>query len=173
MVRRVVTSINSEGRSIIASDGDAVAVPYEHTPLSGHSLIWTTGAPPDPTVDGSQLPASYIPGVGGTVAMTVTFAPNRVYADPNFDFAAAVAESLRNTPGLAEAFEPDAPGMHATPTVDYVVVLDGPVILEVDNQKTVTLETGDVVVQNAARHAWRVPGDDPATILVVLIGAKV
>ncbi|MDZ4232233.1 MAG: cupin domain-containing protein [Dietzia sp.] len=168
-----MTRTTAEGRSIIASDEDVVAVQYEHTPMFAHSLLWTTDGPADPAGGGATVPASFIPAPGASVAMTVTFAPDRVYSDPSFDFAAAGAEALRNTPGLADTFEPDAPGMHTTSTVDYVVVLDGPVTLEVDDQAAVTLNTGDVVVQNAARHAWRVPGDDPATILVVLMGARV
>jgi quercetin dioxygenase-like cupin family protein len=60
--------------------------------------------------------------------------------------------------------------MHTTPTVDYVVVLDGSVVLELDDGVTTTLSAGDVVIQNGTRHAWRVPSDRPATIFVVLMG---
>ena len=35
----------------------------------------------------------------------------------------------------------------------------------------VTLEPGDTVVQNGTRHAWRNPFDEPATFVVVLVGA--
>ncbi len=104
--------------------------------------------------------------------MMVTFPPDSVFADPSFDGAAAAAENLAKTPGLADLFEPDNPGMHTTPTVDYAVVISGSVVLEVDEGAAVRLEPGDVVVQNGTRHAWRVPpSDEPATIFVILMGA--
>jgi quercetin dioxygenase-like cupin family protein len=60
--------------------------------------------------------------------------------------------------------------MHTTPTVDYAVVLDGEILLDLDAGQTTLLLPGDVVVQNGTRHAWRNPGSTPATIFVVLIG---
>ena len=62
--------------------------------------------------------------------------------------------------------------MHTTPTVDYGVVLDGEVWLELDDGKTVHLKEHDVVVQNGTRHAWRNKGTKPATMAFVLIGAN-
>lgn len=159
MTRRVVTARTATGRSVISHDEELPEVAYRHTPGFAHALVWTTGEPAD-----------FVPGPGQTVAMTVTFPPDGVFADPAFDPAAATAENRANTPGLADLFEADAPGMHTTPTLDYAVVLEGEVVLEVDDGVTTTLRPGDLVVQDAARHAWRVPGDRPATIFVVLMG---
>lgn len=170
MVRRVVTATDSDGRSVIASDAPTTETAYKHTSGFAHSLVWTTQAPPTIAADAPVEPlVSYIPGPGETIAMTVTFPPDSVFMDSSFDPAAAVGENLQNLPGLAEQFEPDAPGMHTTPTVDYVVVLDGSLVLEVDGSTT-ELNAGDVVIQNGTRHAWRVPSDRPATIFVVLMG---
>jgi len=159
MIRRVVTARTATGRSVISQDEVLPDVPYRHTPGFAHTLVWTTGEP-----------ATFVPDPGETIAMTVTFPPDSVFADPGFDPEAAAAENRANNPGLAELFEADAPGMHTTPTIDYVVVLDGEVVLEVDDGVTTTLRPGDLVVQNATRHAWRVPSDRPATIFVVLMG---
>ena len=73
-------------------------------------------------------------------------------------------------PGFAELFEPD--GMHTTVTVDYGVVLDGDIVLDLGDGETAKLQAGDVVVQNGTRHAWRNPGDKPATIFFVLMGSR-
>lgn len=171
MVRRVVTATDSSGRSVISHDAELSAVEYEHTPGFSHAVVWTTGASPAPQQDGPSEPlANFVPGPGETVALTVTFPPDSVFMDPGFDPGAAGAESLQRTPGLAELFEPDAPGMHTTPTIDYVVVLDGSLVLELDDGKATTLHPGDLVIQNGTRHAWRVPSDKPATIFVVLMG---
>ena len=66
-------------------------------------------------------------------------------------------------------FEPD--GMHRTPTVDYGIVLDGEIWLELDEGRSALLRQHDVVVQNGTRHAWRNKSNRPATLAFVLIGA--
>lgn len=175
-VRRVVTIKNSSGKSVIASDGPSPAArALRHTPGFVSTPLWFTGAPPVMTVEASDPAAAFetlVPGPGATSFMIVTFPPDHVMASPGIDPAAAGAEFLEATPGIAHAMEPDNPGMHTTPTVDYGVVLDGEVWLELDDGKTVHLKPYDVVVQNGARHAWRNRGDKPVTMAFVLIGAS-
>ncbi|WAC57571.1 cupin domain-containing protein [Gordonia sp. SL306] len=171
MVRRVVTGVDSAGSSVIKEDGPTAATVYKHTPGFESSVVWTTTRPPTARgMEAAAPPASFVPGPGETIALTVTFPPDSVFGATDFDPEAAVAENLANTPGLADLFEPDAPGMHTTPTIDYAVLLSGTVVLELDNNASTELHPGDIVVQNGTRHAWRVPGDEPATIFVVLIG---
>jgi quercetin dioxygenase-like cupin family protein len=62
--------------------------------------------------------------------------------------------------------------MHKTNTVDYAVVYDGEIWLELDGGKTIPLQRGDVVVQNGTRHAWRNKGTTSVTMLFFLNGAK-
>jgi quercetin dioxygenase-like cupin family protein len=62
--------------------------------------------------------------------------------------------------------------MHTTDSVDYVVVLDGQVWLELDDGKLTHLRAGDTVVQNGTRHAWRNLADEPVTLAVVQVGAN-
>jgi quercetin dioxygenase-like cupin family protein len=65
----------------------------------------------------------------------------------------------------------DEPGMHRTDSTDFGVVLSGNLICELDDGAEVLLSPGDVVVQNGTRHRWRVVGDLPAVMAVVIIGA--
>jgi quercetin dioxygenase-like cupin family protein len=52
-------------------------------------------------------------------------------------------------------------------------VYDGEIWLELDDAKTIHLKTGDVVVQNGTRHAWRNKGNNaPVAMLFFLNGAK-
>jgi len=51
-------------------------------------------------------------------------------------------------------------------------VLDGTVILELDDGAEVTLRPGDTVVQNGTRHRWRNPGDVPARLALFVVGAE-
>jgi mannose-6-phosphate isomerase-like protein (cupin superfamily) len=172
MVRRVVTGLSESGKAVIVSDGEPpVSRRRVHVPGFADALVWRTGVPARPSAEASEQLRSWVPGPGETIAMTVTFPPDGVYADPAFDAAAARAEQLRENPGLAELFEADKPGMHTTPTVDYAVVLEGEIVLDLDTGETARLRPGDVVVQNGTRHAWRNPGASPATLFVVLVGA--
>jgi quercetin dioxygenase-like cupin family protein len=58
--------------------------------------------------------------------------------------------------------------MHATDTLDFMVVLDGQVELGLDDGEYV-LGAGDTVVQRGTRHRWRVVGDRPCTWSVVMV----
>ena len=136
-------------------------------------LVWATGSPPRVPFDGTDPTpgvTSFVPGPGETRFIVVTFPPDSVFADPGFDPAAAVRENLAISPGLAERFEPD--GKHATPTVDYAIVLEGEIWLELDEGQSTQLRQHDVVVQNGTRHAWRNKTERAATVAFVLIGAR-
>ena len=103
--------------------------------------------------------------------MIVRFPPDSVFAEPGFDPVAAGREQARHIPGLAERFEAENPGMHTTDTVDYDIVLDGEIWLELDDGAEAHLRQGDVAVQCGTRHAWRNKSARPATMAFVLIGA--
>jgi len=62
--------------------------------------------------------------------------------------------------------------MHTTDTIDFEVVLDGTIILELDDGAQVTLNLGDTVVQNGTRHRWKNPGDEPARLALFIVGAS-
>lgn len=172
-VRRIVTGHAADGSALFRTDAapprcDA----FEHIPGMVSRLVWATPAVPTWPHDGQDptpAVASIVPAPGETRFLIVTFPPDSVFARPDFDPAAAGAENLRISPGLAERFEPD--GMHATPTIDYAVVLDGEIWLELDEGRATRLERHQTVVQQGTRHAWRNRSDAPATLAFVLIGA--
>ena len=171
-LRRVVTARDPSGASVIVSDGRPPrSHAYRTIPGLLEVLVWATDGPAGSgSADPTLVTASYVPPPGGTRLIWLRFPPDAVFDDPSFDGAAARAEQVAVSPGLAERFEPDAPGMHATPTVDYAVVIEGTLWLELDRGVETRLGPGDVVVQNGTRHAWRNHGNQPATLLVVLVG---
>jgi len=175
-VRRVVAGIGPEGRSGVVSDGPAPrAAAYETVPGFASALVWSTpaGATVGRATPQDDSPhASFVPGPGETRLMFVTFPPDTAMLRADFDPAAFGAEFARQAPGLAERFEVDHPGMHATDSVDYDVVLEGEIVLELDDGQEVTLRPHDVAVQHGTRHAWRNRSDKPAKMLFVLIGAQ-
>ena len=171
--RRVVTTTR-DGRSGVASDGPVPnALHHDAIPGMLSSVAYRTAASPSvPPAEKETAPprGPVVPGPGETSLLIVQFPPDSVFAVRGFDGAAAVAEQVEFAPDLASHFEPDAPGVHTTDSVDYDIVLDGEVWLELDDE-TVHLRQGDVVVQNGTRHAWRNQSDRPATLAFVLIGA--
>ena len=58
--------------------------------------------------------------------------------------------------------------MHATDTLDYIVVLKGRLELQLDTG-SVELGPGDCVVDRGVIHAWRALGDEPAMSVGVLV----
>jgi mannose-6-phosphate isomerase-like protein (cupin superfamily) len=176
-MKRIVTGHDPKGKSIFVSDGE----PPKRVRMAGGGLeiteVWSTEDVPklpaahdDPTVQRHQ----YFPGPGGTRCVVVRFPPAIGLHAPTAvtDPAAAAKEFFDQFPGLGELMDPEHPGMHASQTVDYLVVLSGEVDLELDDGATRRLRAGDCVVQNGTRHAWRNPGSVECVAVAVVIGAN-
>ncbi|SDI13456.1 cupin domain-containing protein [Pseudomonas panipatensis] len=173
--RRIVTGHDSSGRSQVVSAGPLPGGEgFRHSPGFAAALIWRTdprpllaAQPADPT----QAVHSVLPAVGGTSAMLVTFPPQGQPLPVDFDPQAAAAELCERLPGLGERFEAEHPGFHRTDSIDYGVLLDGEISLQLDEGDSTLLRPGDVVVQVGTRHAWRNTGNTPARMLFVMVGA--
>lgn len=177
MTRRVVTGHDVKGASTFVSDGPSPwSVSFDTIPGFQVSMLWSTDGPGVSAAaqfeDAGHWPDSWVPAVGGSRALLVTFPPDSVFMSDSFDGMAAHREQMEKLPGLAETFEAQNPGMHKTPTLDYGVVLSGALVLELDNGQVRELQSGDVVIQRATRHAWRNPAATPAIVLFVLLGAE-
>jgi quercetin dioxygenase-like cupin family protein len=61
--------------------------------------------------------------------------------------------------------------MHATDTIDYLVVVSGEVVFITETGETL-LRAGDVLVDRGALHAWRNDSDQPCRIMNVLLPAR-
>lgn len=174
-VRRVVTGKNDVGKSVVISDGPSPReMALKHTPGFVSAPLWRLEGPPDlgddTRLDAIAAGGSMVTGAGGSSFWVVTFPPDSSMA--HWDPVVAGPEMGEASPGIAERMEPDHPGMHQTPTVDYVTVISGTVSLELDDGQIVDLRAGDTVVQQGTRHAWRNRTEEPATISVVLLGAR-
>lgn len=171
-VRRVVAA-DSDGTATIADDGNPPRHhDFQSVPMMASTLVWSTEPADDLTaaaVDRTSEVSSMVPGPGGTRFFVLRLPPSSVMAAADFDPAAAGAEQLEALPGLADLMEPDNPGKHRTPTIDYVIVTEGEIYLEQDEEET-KLVAGDVVVQVGSRHSWTVRTEEPATIAAVMVG---
>ena len=173
-IRRVVTG-HAGKKAVVISDGPSPkAFEHVHTPGGAITIAWATEAAPSvPHRGGDAVSAgtSFVPKPGESRMLVVTFPPDSVRTSASFNPAAARAEYAEKMPDLAAKFEPDAPGMHTSDSIDYGVVLEGEIWLELDDGKLVHLKPHDIVIQNGTRHAWRNKSDRPAKLAFVLIGA--
>ena len=169
-VRRVVTGHSPDGTAVFVSD--QTVQPYIAGIGGGFSQLWGGDAAPSFPDDGLRPPAtSYFPPVGGFRFGLFSVPPHDVVVDPSVDLGESLAAFEQQLPGLLQYMEPDNPGMHTTPTVDFEVVISGEVVLELDDGAEVTLRAGDTVVQNGTRHRWSNRGSEPAVLAVFICGA--
>ena len=172
-VRRVVTGHDENGKAVFVSD-EAVA-PAAPTVLAGsefHELWGGDTTPQFPDSGGKQPYATYFPPVGGFRFKFFSLPPAGQDLPPDLDVMAALTELEELLPGLSSYMEPEDPGMHTTATVDFEVVLEGEVELELDDGAKVRLRPGDTVVQNGTRHRWSNPGSETARLAVFMCGAQ-
>jgi hypothetical protein len=169
--RRVVTG-HRDGKSVVLSDQRRPAYKFKTGGRFEHTCVWATNGSEeaDPNQVEERLPKWALPAPGGSIVHVVTFPPAAAGTAQLTNDASAVAqEYLTRLPGLAETFEHDGSQMHTTRTIDYGLMLDGELWLELDDGKTVHLNPGDIVVQQGTRHAWRNKGHHPATIVFVML----
>lgn len=173
-IRRVVTGHDASGKSVFASD--ETVGPRKPALLSGYEFTMLWGGDEAPHFpDSGSMPRwhTYFPPVGGFRFSMFTIPP-RGSEPPDLaqlDAEETVAEAEEQLPGLLTYMEPEDPGMHTTDTIDFEVVLEGTVVLELDDGATVTLHPGDTVVQNGTRHRWHNGGDTPARLALFVCGA--
>jgi hypothetical protein len=170
-IRRVLTGHDAHGRSIILSDGPATNV-KEMASMPGLALtdLWETDRSPASnagSADAAARPVRLEPPKNGSILRVVEFPPDSAW---------------RNNANAREAFDsigaghtPDKgssdPMMHKTATVDYAIVLKGPIHAIMEKGETV-LNTGDILVQRGTNHSWSVRGKEPCLVAFVLVSAE-
>jgi quercetin dioxygenase-like cupin family protein len=125
--RRIVTGHDDDGRSVVLSDAPTPTTAELENGAAFHE-IWATGETPAPIAAAES---------------ELTNRPLQVPPDPE----GTIVHVIDMPPGAV------AP-MHRTKSIDYGVVLDGEVDLELDDGSVVTLAKGDIVVQRGTAHAW-------------------
>ena len=155
-VRRVVTGIDEHGRSTFLSDGDAFGGDQ-------WAEVWITDPVKglDAVVDPHEgmAPDKLEPPAGGTAWRVFTCPPDAQMREAMANAAAQNIEGM------------EADGFHTTQTIDYVMVLDGEISLELDTGE-VLLKPGDCVVQRNTRHAWRNRTDKPVKMMAVMVSLR-
>jgi mannose-6-phosphate isomerase-like protein (cupin superfamily) len=175
--RLVVTGHTPEGRAIVASDGPSEVVRFQTLPGYEINSLWTTHSIANGRLASGESvikDGAFVPGPGESRLLLFRLpSPSELAAAVEMGSTpeSIMEEFGTKVPDLAASADPET-GLHATSTVDYVIVLAGTVLMELDDGAIVTLESGDVVVQNGTAHAWYNGGDDGAVLAAVMIGGQ-
>ncbi len=146
-IRRVVTGHNRDRVAKVLVDAPA-ANTRETQPGRFTTLLWCTDSAPctmpigDDIEDMGARELGTYPPVDGTRLMIAEYPPH------------------------------NAPIMHRTETIDYIIVLSGSIDMELDENEVVTLRQGDVMIQRGTNHAWINRYDEVCRMAFVLIDAE-
>jgi hypothetical protein len=170
-IRRVVTGHDKDGKSIFVLDGLAPNV-LEMASMPGVALtdVWRTRTSPASNAGNADAAAGRIrlePPAGGTILRIVEFPPDTAWRDSANAREAFASIGASGAPDHGSA----DPMMHATATVDYIIVLKGEIWAILDKGETL-LKPGDVLVQRGTNHSWSVRTREPCVIAAVLVGAR-
>ena len=150
--RRVVVGNSTSGEAIVISDEEVKAVSRGLGPGITGSEIWSTDSMP---VD---------PSTAGEVSQRQGFIKH--YNEYNY------VGSGQGTTFRITRWEPGhARFTHRTQTVDYDIVLQGQIDLELEGGSTVHLKAGDVVVLRQCTHTWMNRSGKPAVTAFMLLDA--
>jgi quercetin dioxygenase-like cupin family protein len=151
MIRRVVTGHDESGKSVVLSDGPAPQHHPMHGPAVGADFveIWSTPqAVPEltsrPAAEPNERAFTIMPPSGHLLRII------RIYP---------AKDGGRRTV------------MHRTRTLDYAVVIQGEIVLALEDSEVV-LKAGDVVVQRGTDHAWENRADEVALMAFFHIDAE-
>ncbi len=172
-IRRVVTGHDEQGNSVVLSDGPAPRAITLDGRGSAFVELWTTRATPAPIDRVSGEPPEegvhLHPPSNGTRLRIVDFPPEDegVLAQLTPEAVRAAFTAINAADAIPEG--PSAhPLMHRTESVDYGLVLDGELVLVLDDSET-RIRAGDVVVQRGTSHAWANRSGRPARMAFILI----
>jgi mannose-6-phosphate isomerase-like protein (cupin superfamily) len=150
--RRLVTGLNAAGRSCVILDG----APKAHVAGgrgSALAVVWET----------FQAPAINSGEDDPTLGFIDAGVPRVAPGGSRF-----ILFSLAGRASLGADAPP--PLMHASDTIDYVVMLEGEAVLILEEGEVV-LRRGDVLVDRGVIHAWDNRGEETALLAVVVIDA--
>ena len=152
-------------------DGKAPNI-LEMASMPGVALtdLWRTKTSPASNAGNADAATGKIklePPSSGTILRIVEFPPDTAWrgtADAKKAFASIGAG------GAPDHTSSDAM-MHATTTVDYIIVLKGEIWAILDKGEKL-LKQGDVLIQRGTNHSWSVRTREPAIVAAVLVGAR-
>jgi quercetin dioxygenase-like cupin family protein len=172
MLRRVISANDENGNPVFTEDSMIEARSAEALPGVAMHHIWGADGRVLPR-DGSQ-PSwhSHFPPADGWRFVLLTLQPGQAAAPIDAPTESQLEELEEAFPGLLTTVEPGTEGMHTSETVDLVVVVDGPITLELSDSQVKDLHTGDVIVQVGNVHRWVNRSSKPCVVAAVVVGTR-
>jgi len=169
VVRRVVTGHHPDGRSRVLMDAPAPNV-KQRAAGNASTLLWVSDEAPAAlaSADRAARQIGVPPPRMGSIFRLAEFPPGA-------DSRAAGHEALLRDFGIGadvlRGHAPRDPAIHRTRSLDYAVVLEGEIVLLLDDGEVV-LRAGDVVIQQATNHAWLNRSATRCRLAMVFIDAE-
>lgn len=150
--RRIVTGHNAQGKAII--DDDKLLQPFDpfsdnggspHSGREGFINLWKT----------DSFPAKVL-------------GPWEEYNGKRMSLADEVGTTAR----IVDFVPGGKPLMHRTISLDFGLVLEGEIVMELDDGVETTLKQHDMAVQRGTIHAWKNVSDKHARMFFVLLPSE-
>lgn len=142
-VQRVVTGHDANGHAVFKSD-DLASTKAIPSGDAAFLLVWTTPTVPADNNDETD---------GGHREAGLTL------------HGGSVIRVVDMLPGKQSP-------MHRSNSIDYGIVLEGEIELELDDGARKTIRQGGIVIQRGTTHLWRNTTDKPCRIAFILIEAS-
>jgi mannose-6-phosphate isomerase-like protein (cupin superfamily) len=157
--RRIVTGHNAAGQAIIQSDAPPPRVKKLGDNGPTFYEVWNTTDTPAPIDRSSGEPPekalTLAPPRRGTRIRVLDFPPEteqmrKVSSAEALEHFKEIGAGAASRHGSGAS---NHPFMHRTETVDYGIVLEGEIVLIVDEGETL-VKAGDIVIQRGTNHGW-------------------
>ena len=140
--------------------------------VTGHDAAHVAKVLRDEPASNAKMPQ---PGLVSTMLWCTDGAPAAIpVGDQPEDMGARILGTAPPPNGTRFAvidFPPgNHPHMHRTETVDYVIVMEGEIEMDMDDS-TVKLKAGDIMIQRGTNHAWANRSGQRARVAFVLVDA--
>lgn len=147
-MRLVVVAVDRQGSSFVASDETVADTGRIWTADRRNIQAWLDA------VDSEQVFRPAQPPVNGALWYLSELPPGK-----------GMQPAAQASAGM------DQRGFHVTKSTDFIYILSGRAILDLDSA-SVEVSTGDAIVLQAANHAWRNPADEPVRFLDLLMSEE-
>jgi hypothetical protein len=164
--RRVISSVDANGKSTIVTDENTIT----RTATPGFTVadVWRLDALPAHVDDTLTGTVDLSPPPNGVVVRLTTFPPDSEW-DPSVGYGEALV--ALNAGDAHVAGEDSDPGMHTTETIDIVTMVSGELYAVLEDTETL-LRPGDTFIQRGTKHSWSNRTDKPATFVATMMPAK-
>lgn len=168
-IRRIVTGHDDNGKAIIEMDGICPHVKVRPGAGFVSSLLWVTDETParmDLRTDRADRTIGVPPPPNGSVLRVVDFPPvdDSTEKIDHAELLKSMGAGHNDHGGGANRH----PYMHRTKSVDYAIILQGEIVMLLDDSE-VHMKAGDFLVQQATNHAWVNRSNSVCRIAFVLI----